>query len=444
MAFAKQATFPVVVKNSEPWVRRRVPVVTGTTVVRESSELLALARTPAPELSLLLQEYIPPADAEDWIVHLYSGPDHGCLVVFTGLKIRSWPPNAGQTACAYSVRNPALARIATRFCNQIGFRGVADLDWRLDRRDGRYKLVDFNPRVGNQFRLFETDTGVDVVRALHLDLTGRSVPTGEQVYGRRFLLEHADPLARLADRRSTRSRHLPRPQPRATELAWAARDDPLPFVAMWPRLAMPLASYLVHCTGQAAAGGNYQAFHMERAVWPGLVPPGPSSSSRPGPAGCRPRLTRRPAAGGCGASAREGDMQICVVPPGELGPGEIAAWHAMQRSTESLANPFLSPEFVIAVGHVRPEARVAILADGTSVAGFFPFERRMARPWRPHCAGPDGLPGPNPRPRRGMGPPATAPGVSHLCLAVRPPGRRPASVSAYRSAKRPLAGDRPR
>jgi D-aspartate ligase len=246
VAFAKQATFPVVVKNSEPWVRMRAPVVTGTTVVRESSELLALVRTPAPELSLLLQEYIPPADAEDWIVHLYSGPDHGCLVVFTGLKIRSWPPNAGQTACAYSVRNPALARIATRFCNQIGFRGIADLDWRLDRRDGRYKLVDFNPRVGNQFRLFETDTGVDVVRALHLDLTGRSVPTGEQVYGRRFLLEHADPLARLADRRSTRSRHLPRPQPGATELAWAARDDPLPFAAMWPRLAMPLASYLVH------------------------------------------------------------------------------------------------------------------------------------------------------------------------------------------------------
>lgn len=69
-------------------------------------------------------------------------------------------------------------------------------------------------------------------------------------------------------------------------------------------------------------------------------------------------------------------MQICVVPPGELRPGEIAAWHAMQRSTESLANPFLSPEFVIAVGHVRPEARVAILTDGTSLAGFFPFERR--------------------------------------------------------------------
>jgi hypothetical protein len=30
--------------------------------------------------------------------------------------------------------------------------------------------LDFNPRVGAQFRLFEDDAGSDVVRALHLDL----------------------------------------------------------------------------------------------------------------------------------------------------------------------------------------------------------------------------------------------------------------------------------
>jgi CelD/BcsL family acetyltransferase involved in cellulose biosynthesis len=48
----------------------------------------------------------------------------------------------------------------------------------------------------------------------------------------------------------------------------------------------------------------------------------------------------------------------------------------MQRSTASLANPFLCPEFVIAVSRVRPAARVAVLTDGPSLIGFFPFERR--------------------------------------------------------------------
>jgi CelD/BcsL family acetyltransferase involved in cellulose biosynthesis len=48
----------------------------------------------------------------------------------------------------------------------------------------------------------------------------------------------------------------------------------------------------------------------------------------------------------------------------------------MQWATPSLANPFLSPEFSIAVGRFRPDARVAILEDGRSLVGFFPFEKR--------------------------------------------------------------------
>ena len=69
-------------------------------------------------------------------------------------------------------------------------------------------------------------------------------------------------------------------------------------------------------------------------------------------------------------------MRISVIRPDELGPGDIAAWHTMQRSTASLANPFLCPEFAIAVSRVRPAARVAVLTDGPSLLGFFPFERR--------------------------------------------------------------------
>jgi CelD/BcsL family acetyltransferase involved in cellulose biosynthesis len=48
----------------------------------------------------------------------------------------------------------------------------------------------------------------------------------------------------------------------------------------------------------------------------------------------------------------------------------------MQRQTESLANPFLCPEFAMAVGNFRPDARVAVITDGPAIAGFFPFERR--------------------------------------------------------------------
>jgi CelD/BcsL family acetyltransferase involved in cellulose biosynthesis len=72
----------------------------------------------------------------------------------------------------------------------------------------------------------------------------------------------------------------------------------------------------------------------------------------------------------------EKPVQISVTRPSELGSGEIAAWRAMQRQTSSLANPFLSPEFAIAIGNFRPGVRVAVLADGPAIVGFFPFEQR--------------------------------------------------------------------
>ena len=50
----------------------------------------------------------------------------------------------------------------------IGYMGIMDFDYRLDLRDGRYKLLDFNPRIGAQFRLFESHDGMDVARAMSL------------------------------------------------------------------------------------------------------------------------------------------------------------------------------------------------------------------------------------------------------------------------------------
>ncbi len=151
------------------------------------------------------------------------------------------------TACAYTASNPQLAALATRLCERVSYCGIADLDFRYDRRDGRYKLVDFNPRTGAQFRLFENAAGVDVVRALHPDLTGRQVPQASSPERRRILVENVDLTARLADRLTRRRSGYRVPVPSGlvrTELAWLAADDPLPVASMLARSAGPLASYL--------------------------------------------------------------------------------------------------------------------------------------------------------------------------------------------------------
>ena len=80
-----------------------------------------------------------------------------------------------------------------------------------------------------------------------------------------------------------------------------------------------------------------------------------------------------------------GQVRVLLVRPYELGPAEIAAWQSMQRATPSLANPFLSPEFAVAVGRFRPGTQVAVLTEGQSIMGFFPFERRRLSLGVPVC-----------------------------------------------------------
>lgn len=243
-AFADTARFPVVAKNREAFVRRRRPAVGGTTRIATREHLLALARDWGERPGVILQEYLPREQAEDWIVHACFDADSAPLALFTGVKVRSWPPHAGMTAHAYVVDNPELADLAARFVKRIGFSGVIDLDLRFDRRDGQYKLLDFNPRTGAQFRLFENESGVDVVRALHLNLTGRPVPAGEQRAGHRYVVENIDLPALLAYRRSGYTTPHAPARASGTELAWLAGDDPLPFLTMLARFVRPGAKHL--------------------------------------------------------------------------------------------------------------------------------------------------------------------------------------------------------
>ncbi|GAA5003809.1 carboxylate--amine ligase [Streptomyces siamensis] len=242
--FAESARFPVVAKNREAFVRRSRPAVNGTTRIATREGLLTLARDWGPQPGVILQEYLPREDAEDWIVHAYFDADSTPLAMFTGVKVRSWPPHAGMTANAYVVDNPELADLAARFIKEIGFSGIIDLDLRFDRRDGQYKLLDFNPRMGAQFRLFENESGIDVVRAMHLDLTGRAVPEGEQRAGHRYVVENIDLPALLAYRRSGYTTPHAPARASGTELAWLAGDDLRPFFTMLARFVRPGAKHL--------------------------------------------------------------------------------------------------------------------------------------------------------------------------------------------------------
>ncbi|MCF3965177.1 carboxylate--amine ligase, partial [Streptomyces fuscigenes] len=182
---------PAVAKWSRPWLLPPGSGLRSTRLLRSEREARDLhARTAEAGSRLIVQEFLPPGRGLDWFFHGYAGRDGTCPLAATGRKERSWPVDAGLTAVGRWLPNPDVETAARRLVEELGYRGILDLDFRRDPGTGAYHLLDFNPRPGAQFRLFTDRAGLDVVRALHLDLTGRRVPTHEPAHGRSFVVEN--------------------------------------------------------------------------------------------------------------------------------------------------------------------------------------------------------------------------------------------------------------
>ena len=241
--FAADAGFPLVAKLTEPW--RRYGRLHSTTIIADSAALSRIwAACGQAGARLMLQEFIPASRQSDWFFHGYCDSSSACQPAFTGIKERSYPARAGLTSLGRSAVNLRLRTQVSRLLAATGYRGISDLDIRRDVRDGEFKVLDFNPRLGAQFRLFEDAAGVDVAIAQYLDLTGQEVPHGEQVSGRRFLVENYDPIAAVSYWRTGELdvRTWAASLRGIDEMAWFARDDLVPFGLMCLRMGGRLAS----------------------------------------------------------------------------------------------------------------------------------------------------------------------------------------------------------
>jgi predicted ATP-grasp superfamily ATP-dependent carboligase len=217
----------------------------STSVVADQQELERIYRGfEQSDAGLMLQEFIPGGKGHDWFFHGYCDANSVCQPAFTGVKERSYPAAAGLTSLGRSVANEKLRDEITSLLARLEYRGLLDLDIRLDVRDGQYNLLDFNPRLGAQFRVFRDTAGTDVALAAYLDLTGQAIPAGEQVNGRTFLVENYDPLSALASwrRGEVGLRSWLSSLHTVDETAWFARDDLRPFGLMCLRMAWRMAS----------------------------------------------------------------------------------------------------------------------------------------------------------------------------------------------------------
>jgi D-aspartate ligase len=238
LAQAERFRFPMVVKCIN--AADAPPSSPRVTIAGNRAELLAAYRAMAsPGVhNVMLQEHIPGTPETVWMFNGYFDGQSHCQAGFTGKKIRQSPPYTGVTTLGVCLPNATVLETTTSLMQAVGYRGILDIGYRFDHRDGQYKLLDVNPRIGGTFRLFVDEHGVDVLRALYLDLTGQQAPSVVAPNGRRWVVEPHDLASSYAYWRAgdiTLSAWA-RSFKGVRETAWFAPDDPLPFLALLARL----------------------------------------------------------------------------------------------------------------------------------------------------------------------------------------------------------------
>jgi predicted ATP-grasp superfamily ATP-dependent carboligase len=274
--FAKTATFPLMLKGIDTkrlsaraggWGR-------GMFLVKNAAELIQKYDTfEDPEApNLMLQEYIPGDDDTVWMFNGYFDEKSEGVLGFTGKKIRQCPAYRGVTSLGICLKNETVDRTTRQFMKAVGYRGILDIGYRYDARDGLYKVLDVNPRIGATFRLFVAENGMDVVRALYLDLTGQPIEPGKQRDGRKWAVEDLDLFSSFCYKRDAKLtvRDWIASFRGVEESAYFALDDPLPFCAMLVNNTRTIWRRLSRERGRPRVprNGAVQSSHMPRGSVP--------------------------------------------------------------------------------------------------------------------------------------------------------------------------------
>jgi predicted ATP-grasp superfamily ATP-dependent carboligase len=238
--FLESVTFPVMLKGIDTLALRERTGV-KMVLVHDAKTLLKLydeMETPESP-NLMLQEYLSGGSRTVWMFDGYFDDESNCLFGLTANMIRQYPANTGVTSLGVCITNNTVAKQTRDFMKALGYRGPLDIGYKYDERSGQYKAIDANPRIGRTFRLLVDSTGMDVARALYLDLTGQPVIPGEPREYRKWVVENFDLISSPKYIRDSKLsvREWLRSYKGVEEAFWFARDDLAPFMMMgWSSL----------------------------------------------------------------------------------------------------------------------------------------------------------------------------------------------------------------
>ena len=168
-------------------------------------------------------------------------------------KLRQHPADFGTGTYLRSVPADGLRTVASAILAETRFTGISEIEFVFDRRDGRGKVIEMNPRTWKSIH-FATQCGQNLVARYLAYLAGGGT-TADDGYARgRYWADLATDIPQLV-----RNRAMPRYARGLFECTWD-RTDRWPALALWtlfPLIALEngLASMAAARGGSAVAAG---------------------------------------------------------------------------------------------------------------------------------------------------------------------------------------------
>jgi D-aspartate ligase len=168
--------FPVAIK---PAIKEHFIYATKAKAWRanDASELarrIAEAKRFLDPRELIIQDLVP-GDGRQQYAYCAFFKEGRAVASMAVRRRRQHPPEFGRASTfVETVEEPLLEQLSERFLRRIGYYGLVELEYKLDPRDGRFKLLDVNARTWGYHSL-GFRAGVDFPALLHADQLGRAV-----------------------------------------------------------------------------------------------------------------------------------------------------------------------------------------------------------------------------------------------------------------------------
>lgn len=228
--------YPVLIKPvySASWYRAGMVERIGNVkvIVAENGEELRRGYGLVAPLDpqVVLQELIPGEDSRLYYTCGYYGADGNLEAIFAGQKLRVTPAHFGSASFVTSVRDDRLVEATRRLLEPLGYQGLFGVEFKLDPRDGEYKVIEVNVRWGLWDGLSRR-CGLDLGYLAYARLAGLPFqPAAAYRTGVRWISLHRDLDAFQEYRRegALSTWDWIKSLPGETEHATFAWDDPVP------------------------------------------------------------------------------------------------------------------------------------------------------------------------------------------------------------------------